>query len=116
VLVLFLHQFQEVDLASAVAGNNAVLASERATMCGSITGERSQNYSYFQIPDLQSLVQGGGNNSLSASVSPAISWSMRSDGFIGSLCLQILVPFSFSSKQAVEGRGLSTSTVPKGQV
>src|SRR5258707_1892091 len=31
------------------------------------------------------------------SVSPAISWSIRSDGFIGSLCLRILVPFSCES-------------------
>src|ERR1700735_4053895 len=30
------------------------------------------------------------------SVSPAISWSIRSDGFMGSLCLRILVPFPAS--------------------
>src|SRR5580658_3172139 len=31
------------------------------------------------------------------SVSPAISWSIRSDGFIGFPCLRILVPFSCES-------------------
>src|ERR1700688_579976 len=31
------------------------------------------------------------------SVRPAINWSIRSDGFIGSLCLRILVPFSCES-------------------
>src|SRR5258708_37226958 len=43
------------------------------------------------------------------SVSPAISWSIRSDGFIGSLCLRILVPFSCESsycRSVLLGRSL----------
>src|SRR4029077_534141 len=34
------------------------------------------------------------------SVSPAISWSMRSDGFIGSLCLQFLSRFHSLRKKS----------------
>jgi hypothetical protein len=52
----FLHQFQEVDPASLVAGNNAVLPSESARLCGSITGERGQDCPCFQIPELQRVV------------------------------------------------------------
>src|SRR5947207_6185710 len=62
---------------------------------------------------------------LRQSVSPAISWSIRSDGFIGSLYLAFLFRFSCSgslqrlvrpvfSKQVVEGHGPSTSIIPKG--
>src|SRR5947207_8623104 len=43
------------------------------------------------------------------SVSPAINWSIRSDGFIGSLCLRILVPFSCESsycRSVLLGRSL----------
>src|SRR5258708_27120449 len=34
------------------------------------------------------------------SVSPAVSWSMRSDGFIGSLCLQFLFRFHSLPKKS----------------
>src|SRR5580700_7262144 len=43
------------------------------------------------------------------SVSPAINWSIRSDGFIGSLCLRILVPSSCESsycRSVLLGRSL----------
>src|SRR5258707_15479651 len=43
------------------------------------------------------------------SVSPAISWSICSDGFIGSRCLRILVPFSCESsycRSVLLGRSL----------
>jgi hypothetical protein len=60
IFALPLHQFKEVYPPFTVAGDNAVHTSERATLCGSITGKGGQDCPGIQIPHLRRVVRRSG--------------------------------------------------------